>query len=47
MSRPANKAARETIDLIIAAFCVERRYAPPRDDRDFDPLAAHMGLSDM
>ena len=35
---------RRTIDLIIATFCVERGHSLLHDDRDFDPLAAHLGL---
>ena len=35
---------RKTIDLIIATFCVERGHSLLHDDRDFDPLAAHLGL---
>lgn len=35
---------RKTVDLIIATFCVERGHSLLHDDRDFDPLAAHLGL---
>jgi predicted nucleic acid-binding protein len=35
---------RKTIDLIIATFCVERGHSLLHDDRDFDPVAAHLGL---
>jgi predicted nucleic acid-binding protein len=35
---------RSTIDLIIATFCIERGHALLHDDRDFDPLAIHLGL---
>jgi len=33
-----------TIDLIIATFCVEHGYSLLHDDRDFDVMAAHIGL---
>lgn len=35
----------KTIDLIIATFCIERGHALLHDDRDFDPIAAHLGLA--
>jgi predicted nucleic acid-binding protein len=35
---------RKTIDLIIATFCVERGHSLLHDDRDFDPMATHLGL---
>jgi predicted nucleic acid-binding protein len=35
---------RKTIDLIIATFCVERGHSLLHEDRDFDPVAAHLGL---
>jgi predicted nucleic acid-binding protein len=38
---------RTTVDLIIATFCVERGHALLHDDRDFDPLAAYLGLTVM
>lgn len=36
---------RKTVDLIIATFCVERGHSLLHDDRDFDVMAAHLGLS--
>lgn len=33
-----------TIDLIIATYCVERGHSLLHDDRDFDAIAAHIGL---
>jgi len=33
-----------TIDLIIATFCVEHGHSLLHDDRDFDDMAAHIGL---
>jgi predicted nucleic acid-binding protein len=35
---------RKTIDLIIGTFCLTRGYALLHDDRDFDAMAAHLGL---
>ncbi|SDR60615.1 hypothetical protein SAMN05444161_7652 [Rhizobiales bacterium GAS191] len=35
---------RKTIDMIIATFCLERGHALLHDDRDFDPMASHLGL---
>jgi predicted nucleic acid-binding protein len=34
-----------TIDLIIATFCVEHGHRLLHDDRDFDAIAPHLGLS--
>lgn len=35
---------RRTIDLAIGAFCLDRGYALLHADRDFGPMAAHLGL---
>lgn len=35
---------RKTIDLIIGTFCLARGYSLLHDDRDFDPMAAELGL---
>lgn len=35
---------RKTIDVIIAAFCIRRGYGLLHQDRDFDPMALHLGL---
>ncbi len=35
---------RKTADLIIATFCIARGYALLHQDRDFEPMAAHLGL---
>ncbi len=35
---------RKTIDLIIGTFCLDRGYALLHADRDFAPMAAHLGL---
>lgn len=35
---------RKTIDMIIATFCILGGHALLHDDRDFDPIATHLGL---
>lgn len=35
---------RKTIDLIIATFCIARGHALLTSDRDFRPMAMHLGL---
>ena len=35
---------RKTIDVIIGTFCIQEGYALLHDDRDFDPMAEHLGL---
>ena len=35
---------RRTIDLLIGTFCIERGHALLHRDRDFDPMAARLGL---
>ncbi len=35
---------RKTIDTIIGTFCIERGHQLLHDDRDFDPMAVHLGL---
>lgn len=32
------------IDVLVAAFCIERDYALLHDDRDFDAFETHRGL---
>jgi predicted nucleic acid-binding protein len=44
MLRSRGITVRTTIDLIIATFCVERGHSLLHDDRDFDAMAAHLGL---
>jgi predicted nucleic acid-binding protein len=36
---------RKTVDLIIATFCAEHGHSLLHDDRDFDMMAAHLGLT--
>ncbi len=35
---------RSSIDVMIAAFCIDRDYLLLHGDRDFDAIAAHRGL---
>lgn len=35
---------RKTIDVIIATFCIEHKFALIHNDRDFDPFEQHLGL---
>jgi predicted nucleic acid-binding protein len=35
---------RETADIIIGTFCIERRCSLLHDDRDFAPMEQHLGL---
>ncbi|MFN0191575.1 MAG: PIN domain nuclease [Aestuariivirga sp.] len=36
---------RKTIDLIIGTFCIEGGHALLHEDRDFEPMAEHLGLA--
>jgi predicted nucleic acid-binding protein len=35
---------RKTIDMIIGTFCVAGGHTLLHDDRDFEPMAVHLGL---
>ena len=35
---------RKSMDLVIGTFRIERAHALLRDDRDFEPMAKHLGL---
>jgi predicted nucleic acid-binding protein len=35
---------RKTIDTIIGTFCIDGGHMLLHDDRDFDPMARHLGL---
>ncbi len=35
---------RKTIDMVIGTFCLRFGHALLHNDRDFDPMAAHLGL---
>ena len=36
---------RKTIDLIIGTFCIENGFALLHMDREFHPMADHLGLA--
>jgi predicted nucleic acid-binding protein len=36
--------ARKTIDVIIATFCIQSGHVLLHADRDFEPMAEHLGL---
>lgn len=42
--RERGMTIRKTPDLIIATFCIERGYVLLHQDRDFEPMALHLGL---
>ena len=42
--RAAGVTVRRTIDLLIGTFCIERGHALLHHGRDFDPMAARLGL---
>ncbi|MDB5393234.1 MAG: PilT protein [Rhodospirillales bacterium] len=35
---------RKTADIMIGTYCVEHRHSLLHDDRDFAPMAEHLGL---
>ena len=35
---------RKTMDIIIGTFCIERGHQLLHEDRDFLPMARHLGL---
>jgi predicted nucleic acid-binding protein len=35
---------RKTVDLVIGTYCLEHGHHLLHADRDFDPMAAHLGL---
>lgn len=35
---------RKTADVIIGTYCIERGHSLLHDDRDFEPMAEHLGL---
>lgn len=45
MLRGRGITIRSTIDVVIATFCVERGHDLLHDDRDFDAMAPHIGLT--
>ena len=42
--RARGVTVRKTIDMMIATFCMERRYLLLHSGRDFGPIAEHLGL---
>ena len=42
--RDLGVTVRKTNDIIIGAFCIERRCSLLHDDRDFAPMEEHLGL---
>ncbi len=42
--RAQGVTARETIDMLIATFCIENGHELLHADRDFDPIERHLGL---
>ena len=43
--RSKGVTVRKTIDVIIATFCIENNFSLIHNDRDFDALEEHLGLS--
>lgn len=42
--REKGATVRKTIDVIIGTFCIANGHALLHDDRDFEPMTAHLGL---
>lgn len=42
--RDKGVTVRRTIDLLIGTFCIENGHLLLHNDRDFDPMAAYLGL---
>jgi predicted nucleic acid-binding protein len=42
--RASGVTVRKTIEMIIGAFCIERRITLLHNDRDFDPMVKRLGL---
>ncbi len=42
--RGRGHTVRSAIDVLVAAFCIERDYVLLHDDRDFDAFEVHRGL---
>jgi predicted nucleic acid-binding protein len=43
--RTLGHTVRKTIDLIIGTFCIAREHTLLTADRDFAPMAEHLGLT--
>lgn len=44
MLRAAGITTRHGIDLLIGTFCILHNHALLQNDRDFEPMARHLGL---
>lgn len=42
--RELGVTVRKTVDVIIGTYCIEHGHALLHDDRDFEPMAQHLGL---
>lgn len=42
--RDRGVTVRKTVDMIIGTFCIEGGHRLLHDDRDFEPMAQHLGL---
>ena len=42
--RQKGVTARKTIDVVIATFCIRNGHVLLHADRDFEPMAEHLGL---
>jgi predicted nucleic acid-binding protein len=43
--RERGLTVRKTIDLVIGTFCIEHGHGLLHQDRDFEPMREHLGLS--
>jgi predicted nucleic acid-binding protein len=43
--RERGLTVRKTIDLVIGTFCIEHGHGLLHQDRDFEPMRQHLGLS--
>jgi predicted nucleic acid-binding protein len=45
--REAGVTVRKTVDIVIGTYCIELDHTLLHDDRDFAPMAAHLGLKEF
>ena len=45
--RAKGVTVRNTIDMLIATFCMENGHTLLHSDRDFDPIEKHLGLETL
>lgn len=45
--RARGVAVRKTIDLLIGTWCIQHRHPLLHNDRDFAPMAEHLGLMEL